>query len=57
MRAGSCKIVLGSETLATGSEGTKTLAAAKFGGTVLFSLVCTKQDGSQFTASDTITVQ
>lgn len=57
MKAGSCRVLLGSETLASGSEGTKTLAGANLGGTVLFSLVCTKQDGTQFTASDTVTVQ
>ncbi len=57
MKAGSCSVMLGSQVLATGPEGSKTIPAANLGGTVQISLRCTKQDGTPFVVSDMVTAQ
>lgn len=57
MKAGSCAVSLGNQVLASGPEGSKTISAANLGGTVQFSLKCTRQDGTAFQATDTVMVQ
>jgi hypothetical protein len=58
MKQGSCAVSLNNQKVATGEEGTKSIAASSLPtGSLVFILTCTAADGTPFSKSETVTVQ